>query len=141
MPKPKIPKPYNGGEWTESRTRSFVMSALRRARWPAKYKATAKAYVKSGVNPATGRMCKLHKCSQCSNLVPQNQTAVDHIDPVVPIKGFKEKGWLGYNWDELLRRLYCEIDGLQVLCKPCHKLKCADERAERAAFKKQNKLK
>lgn len=63
--------------------------------------------------------------------------AVDHIDPVVPITGFlKTKGFLGYDWDLVIRRLFCEIEGLQVLCKPCHKLKTADERSERAALKK-----
>jgi len=27
--------------------------------------------------------------------------------------------------------LYCEADNLQVLCKPCHKQKTAEERKER----------
>ena len=138
MPHSKTPKPYNGGEWTTARMRSFVVSALRRARWPGKYSAIKAAYVKTGINPATGRMCKLHKCQQCGNLFPQSGVAVDHIEPVVPICGFDEKGFLGYDWDELIRRLFCEVDGLQVLCTPCHKLKSSDERAERAAEKKKH---
>tara|TARA_R110000824_G_scaffold84052_2_gene209904 strand:+ start:225 stop:683 length:459 start_codon:yes stop_codon:yes gene_type:complete len=129
-------KEFNGGTWTTARMRSFVMSALRKARWPGKYAAIKTAYVKTGINPATGRMCKLHKCQQCGNLFPQASMAVDHIDPVVPIDGFsKANGFLGYDWDQVIRRLFCEVEGLQVLCKPCHKLKSADERAERAAAK------
>jgi hypothetical protein len=49
--------PYNGGTWTKARMRSFVMSALRRAQWPVKFRAIKKAYVKDGINPATGRKC------------------------------------------------------------------------------------
>jgi hypothetical protein len=130
------PKPYANGAWTEARFRSFVMSALRRAQWPVKYEAINRAYVKTGPNPATGRMCKLHRCEQCNNLFPQGQMAADHIEPVVPIEGFKKKGFLGYDWDSLIQRLYCEIGGFQALCNPCHKLKSQDERAQRAAAKK-----
>jgi len=112
------------------------MSALRGAKWPPKYQALKNAYVKTGVNPTTGRMCKLHKCKQCGNLFPQKDMAVDHIEPVVPIDGFDCEGFLGYNWDQVLRRLYVETEGLQALCKPCHKLKSSDERKLRQINKK-----
>ena len=132
-----IEKPYAGGQWSTARMRSFVMSALRRAQWPVKYQVVKGAFVKAGINPATGRMCKLHVCEQCNNLFPQKDMAVDHIDPVVPLEGFdKPDGFLGYDWDQVIRRLYCEAPKLQVLCKPCHKVKSQDERAERAAIKK-----
>jgi len=135
-----IEKPYAGGQWTTARMRSFVMSALRRAQWPVKFQSMKSAFVKAGVNPATGRMCKLHLCEQCNNLFPQKDMAVDHIEPVVPLKGFENTdGFLGYDWDQVIRRLYCESHKLQVLCKPCHKEKSLDERAERAAFKKSKK--
>jgi len=107
------------------------MSALRRARWPVKYEAIRKAYVKDGINPQTGRKCKLHKCGSCGNLFPQSQMAADHIDPVIPIDGFTGEKFLDYNWTELIQRLFCEADALQVLCHLCHKLKTADERASR----------
>jgi hypothetical protein len=61
--------------------------------------------------------------------------AADHIEPVVPIGGFTGETYLGYNWNELIKRLYCEADGFQALCKECHKLKTADERALRNATK------
>jgi len=131
----KKPKPHNSGQWTDARKRSFVMSALRGAKWPVKYQTIKDAYVKDGINPATGRKCKLHKCAQCGNLFPQKDMAADHINPVVPIEGFTEETYLGYNWNELIQRLYCEIDGFQALCKGCHKLKSADERALRDAEK------
>ena len=135
MPRKTKPRPYANGQWTEARMRSFVMSALRRAQWPVKYAAIQKAYVKTGPNPVTGRMCKLHKCEGCGELFPQNQMAADHIEPVVPIGGFDKKGFLGYDWDELIQRLYCELAGFQALCRDCHKVKTDEEKAARKKVK------
>jgi hypothetical protein len=77
------------------------MSALRRAQWPVKYEAIRSAFVRDGVNPATGRKCKLHKCSACGELFPAKDMRADHIDPIVPVTGFD-------NWDALIARLFCE---------------------------------
>lgn len=134
-------KQYNGGQWTEARMRSFVMSALRKARWPVKYAAIKTAYVENGVNPATGRKCKLHRCVKCGGLFPANVMQADHIEPVVPLDG--EWGdttrYLGYNWNELIPRLFGELSNFQVLCKPCHKEKSGQEKAVRAEFKREKK--
>lgn len=108
-----IPRPRNGGEWTEARFNSFIKSALRGARWPQKYVCVRNAYVKDGLNPKTGRKCKLHQCPQCDNLFPQNQMVADHIEAVVGPEGFT-------NWDDYIRRLFCEADGFQAICKDCH---------------------
>lgn len=122
-------KPYNGGKWTKARMRSFIMSALRRAQWPAKYASIASAFVKAGVNPATGKPCKLHRCPECKELFPKGQMQADHITPVIPVTGFD-------SWDEVIKRLYCELDGYRPVCKPCHKGKTLAENAERRANKK-----
>ena len=132
-----VDKPFANKQWTLARFRSFIMSALRGAKWPPKYQALRQAYVKTGVNPATGRMCKLHKCAICGNLFPQKDMAVDHIHPGIPIDGFDCEGFLGYNWDQVLRRLFVESDGLQAVCKPCHNLKTSDERKLRKISKKE----
>lgn len=67
------------------------------------------------------------------------EIAVDHIVPVVDT----EVGWTDYN--DLVIRLYCSSDNLQVLCnykgerdgkKSCHKIKTAEERAHAAAARK-----
>jgi len=105
------------------------MSQLRGGRWPVKFRAIGMAYDQDGVNPATGRPCKLHTCSHCGGSFPKGQMQADHIEPVVPIDGKwgTTSQWLGVNWNELLPRLYCELDGLQALCKPCHKIKSSEE--------------
>lgn len=129
MPRIKPQKTRNAGQWTEARYHSFVMSALRRAQWPPKYVSIAKAYVRDGINPKTGKPCKLHKCPQCSRLYPKGQMQADHINPVVPLSGFD-------SWDGVIARLYCEDSGFQPICKSCHKDKSKLENQQRRINKK-----
>lgn len=89
-----------------------------------KYEAIKRAYEKDGINPRTGRKCKLHRCQHCRKLFPQNAVQADHITPVVGPKGFT-------TWDEYIERLYCEADGFQILCKECHAKVTKEEREER----------
>ena len=120
-------KKRNSGEWTEARFKSFVTSALRAAsrRWPPKYKALKEAFVGRQVNVKTGKMAMHYKCVACQKLYVASDVQVDHIKPVVdPKKGF-------VSWDDFINRIFCEIENLQVLCKPCHKIKTDQEKAER----------
>jgi len=64
-------------------------------------------------------MAKHYECAEL---------AVDHIDPVVPVTGFT-------TWDEVIERMFVEKDGLQVLCKACHKAKCDEEKQQRKQAK------
>lgn len=117
-------KTRNSGEWTESRYFSFIKSGLRSksTKWPPKYKTLNEACVGKKTNQATGRLAKHYKCAECGEHFPAKEVAVDHINPVVdPAVGFT-------SWDELIERMFCEADGLQVLCKGCHKIKSAEER-------------
>lgn len=115
----KKPKPYNGGQWTEARKHSFIMSALRRAKWPQRYAAVKRTFVRNGLNPATGRKCKLHRCEKCTQLFPQSSMQADHIIPVVPLEGFD-------SWDGVIARMFVEAEHYDVMCKSCHK-KITDE--------------
>lgn len=129
----KVERPYNGGEWTLARMKAFIFSALRGARWPVKYQVIKEAFVEHGINPKTGRSCKLHRCSACLKLVPQKEVRVDHIEPIVPIghEWAAEGHFLGTNWDMVLRRMFVESEGLQALCEGCHNLKSSAEREAR----------
>lgn len=120
-------KTRNGGEWTEARFKSFVTSALRAAsrRWPPKYKALKEAFVGKMVNEKTGKMAMHYKCASCTKLFVATDVQVDHIEPVVDPK----KGFAG--WDVYIDRMFCEIKGLQVLCKVCHTVKTDKEKLER----------
>lgn len=120
-------KTRNSGQWTEARFRSFVISALRAAsrRWPVKWAVMKAAFVGKTINAKTGKLAMHYKCNACNGNFPAAEVVVDHIDPVVDtMKGFT-------TWDEYVDRMFVEAEGLQVLCKKCHKTKTDDERKER----------
>ena len=116
----KIEKPRNNGRWTEARFRSFVTSALRGAfrRWPVKFDVLKAASTGRKLNPKSGREANHYRCGDCGVDFPQKQVQVDHIEPI--------SDWS--DWGKAIERLFCETDNLQVLCKPCHKVKSAAER-------------
>ncbi len=126
-----IARPFCGGLWTEARMVSFIKSALRGARWPEKYYCIAEAYVEDGINPKTGRRCKLHRCPECQDLFPATGMQADHIEPVVGPEGFT-------TWDDFIARLYCPREGFVALCKGCHKAKTKEENTLRRELKKEN---
>lgn len=114
----------NNGQWTEARFNSFIKSALRSAsiRWPVKYTVLNEALIGKQINIKTGRLGNHYRCNQCKGIFPAKEVAVDHIDPVIdPLIGFT-------TWDNVIVRMFCEKDGLQVLCSDCHTAKTALEK-------------
>lgn len=117
------PKNRCNNQWTESKFRSFVKGNLRQAsmKWAPIQTALAKARTRRG----------FYHCAMCEQEVTATtkeerkrvkNVHVDHIHPVVD----PEKGWEG--WDILIERLFCEEDGLRVLCASCHKIVTDDEK-------------
>lgn len=82
-----------------------------------------------GINPATGRQAKLYRCCKCQELYTAANMEINHIVPVVPVEGFD-------SWDGVVERLFCEKDGLEALCKPCHKVVTKGENQQRKENKK-----
>lgn len=117
---------YNNGKWTAAKYNSFIKSGLRSAsqRWPPRYEVLFASRRGKRVNPRTGRMAEHHECSRCKRLYVSKDVEVNHIIPVVPVTGFD-------TWDGVINRLFCEADGLEVVCKPCHLEITANEREER----------
>lgn len=119
---------YNNGDWTAARFNQFVKSVLRAGsrKWPPKYRVLDAACVGQRRNILSGRIAKHYRCAACSGEFPQTLIQVDHINPVVdPQEGFT-------TWDDVISNLFCEQDNLQVLCKPCHKIKTQNERKSRS---------
>lgn len=119
--KREIDRPYCNGEWTQARFNSFIASALRGAsrRWAPKTKCKRDARVARNT----------YQCAQCGNLVGNKECAVDHTEPVIdPEIGFTD-------WDDYIKRMFCELDGLKLLCHDCHNAKTASEK-ERAKQRK-----
>lgn len=83
-----------------------------------------------------------YKCSACGKLFKGTEIAADHVIPVVDI----DESFV--DWNEFIKRLWCNEDGLQMLCSyklkynhlhdnvtSCHNLKTAEERKARALCK------
>lgn len=126
---------YNNGEWTTARYNSFVKGGLRSIsqRWPPKYRVLSKAYAGSRTNPESGRIAKFYGCAVCKGEFTAKNVEVNHIISVIPVEGFD-------SWDNVINRLFCEEDGLEVVCKPCHKLISKQENQERKNAKQLQRL-
>ncbi len=124
------PKTRNGGKWTEGQFNSFIKSGLRRMsmRWGVKSDVKKAARLPTKRRNKKGRLVFFSNCNLCGSTFPDSLGAVDHIDPVVPVTGFT-------NWDDVIQRLFCEADGLQVVCPDCHKAKTEEEKNERKRIK------
>lgn len=134
MARKSPPKPFNNGQWTVSRMASFIKGGLRTLsrKWPPKYETLRKANVGKRLDPATGKESFRYRCAGCNNVFKQKDVQVDHIDPVVStIDGFVD-------WNEYIMRMFCEADGLQVLCTECHNIKTQNERKQRKENKDGN---
>ena len=120
-------KLHNDGNWTVARFNSFIKGGLRQMshRWPPKHTVKKSAWVKRGVYRCVGYQCKSHNVPVSAlddKKKRVNNVFVDHIKPVIdPKKGFT-------TWDQVVKRMFCEAIGLQVLCRKCHKRKTEDER-------------
>ena len=117
---------HNYGKWTAARFHSFVKGVLRLGsqKWPPKNEVKKKARTRRG----------FYQCNSCNKEVPAslpplpgnkrriNNAVVDHVNPIIdPKKGFE-------TWDKVVERMFCEEDGLQVLCHECHTIKTKEER-------------
>ena len=108
---------------------SFIKSALRAAsvRWPPKYAVKKAARIERGIYRCEGYKRRSHKVPASLPAPPGrkrriNNVQVDHIVPIVdPTVGF-------VSWDEVIKRMFVEAEGLQVLCHECHKRKTQDEK-------------
>lgn len=100
-----------------------IISLIRRAslRWAPRFKVMNRNKLERGK----------YKCELCDHVGVQKSLQVDHIEPVIPISGFD-------NWEGFITRLFCDEDGLQLICKSCHKNKSKKENQLRAEFKKNN---
>lgn len=110
--------------WTEGRLKGFIISTLRSGmrRYPPKYITLNEAKVGKRVNPKSKRSAEYYKCAGCGGEFVKTDVQVDHRIPVVdPLEGFKD-------WDEYIKRLFCEPDNLQVLCRSCHLSKTKTEK-------------
>jgi 5-methylcytosine-specific restriction endonuclease McrA len=66
-----------------------------------------------------------YQCALCKGIFGPKDVQRDHIEPVVdPATGFVD-------WNTWFARLDAPIEGWQVICKPCHYKKSAEENSKR----------
>lgn len=58
------------------------------------------------------------RCKECGSKL---KLQVDHIQAVGPTPGSRNAN--GVSWDTFIERMFCSVDGLQVLCVTCHRNK------------------
>jgi 5-methylcytosine-specific restriction endonuclease McrA len=94
---------------------AFAKNELRKAfkRWIPKNKCKILARIERGK----------YQCAHCKELFKENETEVDHKNPVVPLDiAGKDQPMQDY-----VDRLFVEVEDLACLCKTCHKAKSATE--------------
>jgi len=118
---PRVIRTRNSGTMTESAFWSLIRSALRgKNRW-WKPIAQAKRLAKRTYVGDNKRRKVAYQCNHCKQLFPEKEIAVDHIIPAGTLRCYDDL-------PGFVRRLFCEIDNLQVLCNNCHTKKTANER-------------
>ena len=121
--KPKAPKTRCGGTMTESQYWAFIRAALRSKsrRWAPVYECQKAARIPyKGDNK---RVKWLYICAACNGQFQQKETSIDHVLPAGSLR-------CGDDLAGFVERLFCEADGLQLLCHTCHAAKTARERNE-----------
>lgn len=120
--KSRVPKTRNSGTMTESAFWGWIRSTLRRAsmRWKPISEAKMKA---RRVKPKTvvGRHKFEYQCNNCKEWFPEKvgknkMIEIDHIEEVGSLRCAEDL-------PGFFNRLFCEADGLQVLCTKCHDIK------------------
>lgn len=116
-----VPKTRGGGTYTESAFFNFLRSALRQKsrRWAPIYKCLQEAR-----RPSKSKNKRLKwefQCAKCKKWKPQKEVSVDHVVPAGSLRSFADLA-------SFAERLFCEIDNLQVLCKPCHDKKTLEDK-------------
>lgn len=118
-----IERPFAGGRWTASQYKTFVKKTLRNAfmRWPVKQDILiASRRDASEATKAISTRSKFeYLCAICGNWFLGSEVQVDHKQPCEESDDLNQVAAL----------MFCEEDGLQVVCKGCHLVKTQAERA------------
>lgn len=110
---PQLPR--CGGRWTEAQYISFIRSTLRGAflRYPVRGDVLREYRKPYGGEDK--RIKWVYECSFCHKDFFQSQVHIDHIVECGKLTKLEHA-------TTFIENLFCEIDGLRILCKPCHKV-------------------
>ncbi len=134
MGHPKEPKGRGTGSPRRLPVADHIRNALRQV-WSRyseeKRQVLLTAKVEIDVHNKDGSVSKKpgarYTCFQCMELFKRDEVQVDHIQAVGAFpKGIRSNTDMVYvaMW---IQGLFCGVENLQVLCKPCHKEKTKDD--------------
>lgn len=106
-------KAPNRDTWVKGKLRQMSL------RWPPRSEALRRSRADRG----------LYKCAMCHDVFKMHQVHLDHKVPVIALDQ-KE-----FNWTNFIERLFCDVEGFQVLCTTCHDAKTAIEDQMRMFFR------
>lgn len=117
----KVPKTRNAGTMTEASFWAFIRSTLRnKSRW-WKPITLCKQNSKRPYKGPLKRQKFEYQCNACKNWFPEKEINVDHVVPAGSLNNAQDL-------PGFVERLFCEVDGLQILCKTCHDDKTLKEK-------------
>lgn len=108
----RVPRTRAGGTFTEAQFWSFIRSGLRSKsqRWPPRYQV-----LNGNRKRVQGKRHRYeHQCAICEGWFKQSDVEVDHIEPCGSLKSYDDL-------PGFVEKLFCEPEGLRILCKTCHK--------------------
>lgn len=131
MPKKKqrVERTRNNSTMTESMFWSMIRATLRnKSRW-WKPIAQCKLDARRKYKGTNKRQQWEYQCAQCSEWFSEKNINVDHRIPAGQLQS-------GKDLEGFVERLFCEADGLQVLCVSCHDVKTKNERDDKGKNRK-----
>lgn len=109
---------------TEAQFWAFILSTLRRATkfWRPKMDKLKEGRRKSQSD--NKRLKWENQCEQCLGWFPESYIEIDHIKACGGINGLDKVC-------PFIINAFCEVEGFQRLCKPCHQIKTIEERKKK----------
>lgn len=115
-----LPRPRNNGTMTESAFWGWLRSGLRqKSRW-WKPVAEAKLRARRKYSGSNKRQKWEYQCVECTKWFAEKHINVDHIIQAGTLK-------CAADLPAFVEKLFCEVDGLQILCTSCHNRKTLKE--------------
>lgn len=113
----RVPRTRAGGEWTEAAFWGWLRSGLRQMsrRWPPLVRQAINA-VRRPNQSGNKRLKWEFQCADCKGWFPRKEVEVDHVEPCGSLRSLQDIA--GF-----VERLFCEPDGLRVLCEGCHAIR------------------
>lgn len=124
MPRKSTVKPRNAGTMTESAFWGFIRAGLRqKSRW-WKPVSLCKQNARRNYKGPNKRQKYEYQCNHCKKWFADKNINVDHITPAGTLT-------CANDLPGFVERLFCEVDGLQVLCSGCHNIKTQNEKSRK----------